>query len=98
MHRMFIFFAVIAAGLGVVLLLGGQDAPSLSLGMRAVSDTPIAYGGWAIGLLMGAFLAWFFSVDWATLPGRLGDWWRLQKRRLVLVALGGLFAAFLLYF
>jgi hypothetical protein len=98
MHRMFTLLAVIAAGLGVLLLMGGPDGSSPGLGMQAVNDTPIAYGGWAAGLLMGAFLAWFFSVDWAGLPARWGGWWRLQKRRLALVLLGGLFAAFLLYF
>jgi hypothetical protein len=98
MHRMFILPAMIAAGLGVLLLLGGPGVPGSSLGVRLVSDTPMAYSGWAIGLLMGAFLAWFCSVDWAGMPVRLGGWWRLQKRRLTLVVLGGLFAACLLYF
>ena len=101
MHRLFVLLALIAAGCGVLLLAGAPDAvPGAKFGqtLGGADALPFNTTGWALGLLMGVFLAWFFSVDWAGMPGRVSAWWRLQRRRLVLVFLGGVFAALLLYF
>ena len=104
MHRLFVLLALIAAGCGVWLLAGGPDGSppfgaKLGQPWTGVGDLKPSIGnGWALGLLMGVFLAWFFSVDWAGMPGRVGAWWRLQRRRLMLLFLGGVFAALLLYF
>ena len=49
-------------------------------------------------LIMGLTLAWLASVDWSDLPTRIAGWFRLQRRRLFLVTLGGIFASILLLF
>jgi hypothetical protein len=43
-------------------------------------------------------LAWLASVDWSTLPGRVINWVRVQRRRLWLAILGGICAGILLLF
>jgi hypothetical protein len=96
MHRLFLFLALTAAGLGIAVLFLGPDAGATSVGV--LQNAPLGYGGWAIGLLMGLALAWLSSIDWSGLPGRVGDWVRLQRRRLWLAMLGGLFAGVLLFF
>jgi hypothetical protein len=58
----------------------------------------MAYGGWALGLMMGLMLAWLAGVDWTNLPARVVCWIRLQRRRLWLAMLGGVFAGILLLF
>ncbi len=97
MHRFFGLLALAAAGLGLYLLFG-PDAEPRSAGAQAMEQAPIAYGGWALGLVMGLTLAWLAGVDWSGLPTRLAGWVRLQRRRLWLVMLGGAFASILLLF
>jgi hypothetical protein len=97
MHRLFGLLAMTAAGLGLFLLLG-PDAEPTSATSQAADHAPIAYSVWAMGLLMGLALAWLAGVEWSTLPQRVGDWLRLQRRRLAWVMLGGACAAFLLLF
>jgi hypothetical protein len=65
MHRLFGLLAVMAAGLGVYLLFGAA-APS-GVG-KALDSPPVAYSGWALGLLMGLALAWLANIDWSTVP------------------------------
>jgi hypothetical protein len=96
MHRLFGVVAFGAAGLGLWLLFWAP-APTQP-GAFAVRSAPVATGGWAIGLLMGLVLAWLATVNWKDLPARLTAWVRLQRRRLGWAAVGGLFAAILLYF
>jgi len=97
MHRLFGLLAVVAAALGLFLLFGPDPEPR-SAGGSSLGSAPVAYGGWALGLVMGLTLAWLAGVDWSTLPERLGTWFRLQRRRLWLAALGGVFAGILLLF
>jgi hypothetical protein len=63
-----------------------------------LESAPIAYGGWALGLIMGLALAWLAGVDWSNLPARVVMWVRLQRRRLWLALLGSVFASILLLF
>ena len=55
MHRLFGLLAVMAAGVGVYLLFGADAAPSGA--GKALDSAPVAYSGWALGLLMGLTLA-----------------------------------------
>ena len=96
MHRLFGLLAVMAAGLGVYLLFGVDAAPSGA--GKALDGTPVAYSGWALGLLMGLALAWLASINWSTVPVRVVTWVRLQRRRLWLVLLGGVCAGILVLF
>ena len=96
MHRLFVLLALAAAGLGLWVLLAGPDADPLVRGTRSLTHAPVAYSGWAVGLLMGLSLAWLTAVEWRDLPARAGGWVRLQRRRLGLIVLGGLFAGVLL--
>jgi hypothetical protein len=98
MHRLFALLALAAAGLGLFLLLDGPDAGSKGAGAHALDNAPIAYGVWALGLLMGLTLAWLAGVEWSTVPVRMTLWARLQRRRFGWVVLGGLFAGILLLF
>jgi hypothetical protein len=98
MHRIFALLALAAAGFGVWLLFTGSDPDGLDKMARTVSDSPSAYSGWAVGLLMGLILAWLATIDWRQLPERLRLWLRLQRRRLALLILGGLCASVLLLF
>jgi hypothetical protein len=97
MHRIFGLLALIAAGLGLYLLFG-PDAEPKGAGTQALQNTPIAYSGWALGLVMGLTLAWLAGVDWTNLPARMVMWVRLQRRRLWLAFLGSVFASILLLF
>jgi hypothetical protein len=97
MHRIFGLLALMAAGLGLYLLFGPAPEPHGS-GMQDVSNSPMAYSGWALGLVMGLTLAWLAGVDWSNLPARVVMWVRLQRRRLWLALLGSVFASILLLF
>ena len=97
MHRLFGLLAVMAAGLGLFLLFGPEAEPRAS-GMHGLESAPIAYSGWALGLVMGLTLAWLAGVDWSNLPARVFTWVRLQRRRLWLAVLGSVFASILLLF
>jgi hypothetical protein len=96
MHRLFGLLAVMAAGLGVYLLFAADAAPSGA--GKALDSAPVAYSGWALGLLMGLALAWLANIDWSTVPARVITWVRLQRRRLWLALLGGVCAGILVLF
>lgn len=100
MHRLFVYLALTAAGFGLYLLFTGPETHVASAGVHGLTAAPISisYNGWAMGLLMGLVAAWLARVDWSDLPARLGDWLRLQRRRLWLAMWGGLFAGILLLF
>jgi hypothetical protein len=97
MHRFFGLLALAAASLGLYLLFGPEVGPT-GTGAHALEGAPVGYGGWALGLMMGLMLAWLAGVDWTTLPVRVVGWVRLQRRRLWLAMLGGVFAGILLLF
>ena len=97
MHRLFGYLAVMAAGLGLFLLFG-PDAEPRAGAMQALESAPVAYSGWALGLVMGLAMAWLAGVDWSNLPTRVVTWIRLQRRRLWLAVLGSVFASILLLF
>jgi hypothetical protein len=94
MHRIFGPLALAAAALGLWVLIAGPAADPLGGGPRALSETPVAYSAWAWGLLMGLLLSWLATKDWSQFP----DWLKLQRKRLGLLILGGLFASVLLLF
>jgi hypothetical protein len=99
MHRFFGLMALTAAGLGLYLLFGSDDAATpKGASAQALDNAPIAYGVWAVGLLMGLTLAWLAGVEWSTLPTRATLWVKLQRRRFGWALFGGLFAAILLLF
>jgi hypothetical protein len=96
MRRLFGLLAMIAAVFGLYLLFGADVEPRGT--GSSLDPTPVAYSGWALGLLMGLALAWLAGVEWSTLPVRVITWARLQRRRLWLVLLGGLCAGILVLF
>jgi hypothetical protein len=94
MHRFFAYLAIAAAGLGLWLLLETPErTDAIAQRLQGATGT---YSGWAMGLVMGLTLAWLAGIEWRDLPVRAGAWVRLQRRRLGLVVLGGLFASILL--
>jgi hypothetical protein len=97
MHRLFGLLALGAAGFGLYLLLGTEPEPRVASG-RSSDTAPVAYGVWAVGLLMGLTLAWLAGVQWSTVPERARLWFRLQRRRLGWAVVGGLCTAILLLF
>jgi hypothetical protein len=98
MHRLFGMLALSAAALGLYLLFGGVDPEPKGAGAKTLDNAPIAYGVWAMGLVMGLTLAWLAGVDWSGLPARAKVWFKLQRRRLGWAMLGGVFASILLLF
>lgn len=96
MHRLFGLLALTAAALGLYLLFGPEAGPRT--GGVGIESAPIAYSGWALGLVMGLALAWLAGVDWSSLPVRAVTWVRLQRRRLWWAMLGSVFAGILLLF
>jgi hypothetical protein len=98
MHRFFGFLALTAVGLGLFVLLAGPDTEPSGAGAQALQGAPVAYSGWAVGLIMGLILAWLAGLDWTNLPVRTALWLKLQRRRLGWAVFGGLFAAILLLF
>jgi len=98
MHRFFGLMALTAAGLGLYLLFGPDAAEPKGAGAQALDNAPIAYGVWAVGLLMGLTLAWLAGVEWSTVPMRATLWVKLQRRRFGWALFGSLFAAILLLF
>jgi hypothetical protein len=99
MRRLFGLLAMMAAVFGLYLLFGPDAEPRGAGGAGGSLDpAPVAYSGWALGLLMGLALAWLAGVDWSTLPMRVITWVRRQRRRLWLVLLGGLCAGILVLF
>lgn len=94
LYRVFGPLALAAAALGLWVLLVGPNANPFGGGPQVLSEEPIAYTAWAWGLLMGLTLAWLAAKDWGKFP----EWLRLQRRRLGLVILGGVFASLLLLF
>ncbi|HEY1243737.1 MAG TPA: hypothetical protein VGF29_02805 [Hyphomicrobiaceae bacterium] len=94
MHRIFAPLALAAAALGLWVLIAGPAADPFGGSPRALSEAPVAYSAWAWGLLMGLLLSWLATKDWSQLP----DWLKLQRKRLGLLILGGLFASVLLLF
>jgi hypothetical protein len=94
LQRVFGPLALAAAALGLWVLFAGPATDPLGGGPRVLSEAPVAYSAWAWGLLMGLMLAWLATKDWAQFP----DWMKLQRKRLALVVLGGLFASVLLLF
>ena len=96
MHRLFGLLAMMAAVLGLYLLFGADADPSAAT--KALDSAPVAYSGWALGLLMGLALAWLASINWSTVPARVLTWVRLQRRRLWLALLGGICAGILVLF
>jgi hypothetical protein len=94
MHRIFGPLALAAAALGLWVLIVGPATNPLGGSPHVLSEAPVAYSAWAWGLLMGLLLAWLAAKDWGQFP----DWLRLQRKRLGLIILGGLFASVLLLF
>lgn len=92
MHRIFGPLALAAGALALWVLIAGPGIEPIGGGTRVLSEAPVAYNAWAIGLLMGLLLAWLGTKDWGQFP----DWLRLQRRRAGLLILGGLFASVLL--
>ena len=97
MHRFFAVIALVSAGFGVWVLVGGPQPGALGRGTDALASSG-SYSVWAIGLLMGLLIAWFAIIDWKSFPERFGDWLRLQRRRLALLLIGGACASVLLLF
>jgi hypothetical protein len=96
MHRLFGLLAMMAAALGLYLLFGADAAPRGT--GKALDSAPVAYSGWALGLLMGLALAWLAGINWSSVPARVVTWVRLQRRRLWLALLGGVCAGILVLF
>ncbi len=93
MHRIFLVLALAAAAFGVWVLFTSPDPASFDRATQG-ADGALRYSEWALGLLMGLALAWLAGINWRELPA----WLKLQRRRVVLLVLGGACASVLLLF
>jgi hypothetical protein len=94
MQHVFRPLALVAAALGLWVLIAGPDVSPLGGTPRVLSEQPVAYTAWAWGLLMGLALAGLATRDWGKFP----QWLRQQSTRGGLVILGGILASVLLLF
>lgn len=94
LQRIFGPLALAAAALGLWVLIVGPAADPFGGNPRVLSEAPVAYTAWAWGLLMGLALGSLATKDW----GRFPEWLRLQRKRVGLMALGGLLASVFLLF
>jgi hypothetical protein len=93
-QRIFGPLALVATALGLWVLIVGPAVDPFGGSPRILSEEPVTYSAWAWGLLMGLGLAWLAMKDWGKFP----EWLSLQRRRIGLIILGGLFASVLLLF
>jgi hypothetical protein len=89
MHRLFGFLALAAVGVALTVLLAGPAVGPIAASRLRLPDPPSHYRAWAAGVLLGLALAWLAGLDWK----RIDAWWGVQRRRLGLLAVGGLLAA-----
>jgi hypothetical protein len=88
MFRYVAWLAVLLTGCGLMLLWDAAPGHAAAF--------PSA--GWILGLLLGLASAWLYRVDWSTVPERLEQWVRVQRRRLGWALLGSVCLVILLYF
>ena len=99
MGRLFVYLAIVASMLGVVVLVPGSDTTEASRSANALMPTLLpAGGGWAIGLVMGIALAWVTRFDWRGIPERLALFVRTMRHRVWWMVCGGVCASVLLFF
>jgi hypothetical protein len=94
LQRIFGPLALVAAALGLWVLIVGPAADPLGGSPRALSEAPAAYSAWAWGLLTGLTLGSLAMKDWGQFPA----WLKLQRKRVGLMALGGLLASLFFLF
>lgn len=99
MSRLVVYLAILAAGIGVVLLLPSGDSEQAGEVARAVMANAVPAGaGWVVGLAMGLTLSWLSRFDWHTIPARVAAWTRDMRHRIWWMACGGICAGVLLFF
>lgn len=99
MGRLFVYLAIVASVLGVVVLMPGSEPHEASRSASALLPTLLpAGGGWAIGLMMGIALAWFTRLDWRSIPTRIALVIRTMRHRVWWMVCGGVCASVLLFF
>ncbi len=99
MGRLFVYLAIIATVIGVVILMPAGDPEQAKDAVRTVLPNLVPVGaGWIAGLCMGLALAWIGRFDWRSIPERLAIWAQLMRHRVWWMVCGGLFASVLLFF
>ena len=98
MHRIFAMLALAAAAYGLWVLFSVPEPGTFVQAARGAANPQTAYSNWAVGLVTGLLLAWLGTIDWRGMPGRVGAWLGVQRRRLALILIGGLCAGVLLLF
>lgn len=84
MHRVLGLLLLSTLTVGGYLMVAGPEVAPTGAG-----GVPLhGYGGSALGLITGLFLAWLVALDWRTLPARVGTWVRVQRYRLGWLLLG----------
>lgn len=93
------YLAILAVGIGVVVLLPSGDNEQANAIARAVMANALPAGaGWAVGLAMGLGLSWLSRLEWHTIPIRIAAWARNLRHRLWWMVCGGVCAGVLLFF
>ncbi|RTL59754.1 MAG: hypothetical protein EKK41_28970 [Hyphomicrobiales bacterium] len=99
MGRLFVYMAIAATALGLVMLMPAADPREAGEAARSLLPTLMPAGaGWVAGLVTGLGLSWIARFDWRSIPERLALWARLLRHRLWWMVCGGLCAGFLLFF
>ena len=95
MTRMLVYMTVV--GLCGLFLPWGAVL-DLARSEPALTSSATSSMGWMGGLMLGLGLAWLYRIEWSAVAERLGNWLRVQRRRLAWALLGSVCVAILIYF
>lgn len=99
MGRLFVYMAIAATALGLVMLMPSPDPREASEAARNLLPTLVpAAGGWVAGLITGLALSWLARINWRSIPEHLALWARMLRHRVWWMVCGGLCAGILLFF
>lgn len=101
MGRLFVYLAIVASVLGIVVLMPGPGSDTVEATHSASTLLPALLpvgGGWVVGLMMGIALAWVARMDWRSIPARIALWIRTLRHRVWWMVCGGVCASVLLFF
>lgn len=99
MGRLFVYMAIAATLLGLVMLMPAADPREASEAARNMLPglLPVAMG-WVAGLFTGVALSWLSRIDWRSIPEHIAQWVLMLRHRLWWMVCGGACAGFLLFF
>ena len=99
MGRLFVYLAIIATVMGILILMPTSDPMEAARAPREWHPAIVPAGmGWVAGLLTGFVLSWAARLDWKAFPEYVAAVARSLRHRIWWMVWGGLCASVLLFF